>query len=71
ASKIFVRADGMSGDSDDPGYERKMINNVYQIRATQFGSSTEAVRAAVQNRFKKEKLLALDMLGKESQGSMA
>ncbi|MBQ7738170.1 MAG: hypothetical protein IJT59_00755 [Desulfovibrionaceae bacterium] len=71
ASKIFVRADGMSGSSDDPGYERKMINNVYQIRATQFGSSTEAVRAAVQNRFKKEKLLALDMLGKESQGSMA
>ena len=70
ASRIFARADGMSGSSDDPGYERKMINNVYQIRATQFGSSTEAVRAAVQNRFKKEKLMALDMLGKES-GSLA
>lgn len=71
ASKIFARADGLSGRADDPDYERNMINNVYKIRATQFGSSTEAVRAAVLNRFKKEKLLALDMLGKESFSNLA
>lgn len=62
ASKIFIRADSMSGDANSPNYERNMINNVYKIRAGQFGSSTEAVRAAVQNRFKKEKVLALNML---------
>lgn len=63
ASRIFARADAISGNKNDPNYERKMISNVYQIRATQFGSSTESVRAAVQNRFKKEKVLALNMLG--------
>lgn len=71
ASKIFARADSLSGSPSDPGYERKMINNVYQIRGTQFGSSTESIRAAVLNRFKKEKLIALDMLGKESQSNLA
>ncbi|MBR4742279.1 MAG: hypothetical protein IK079_05220, partial [Desulfovibrio sp.] len=63
ATKIFVRADSISGQATDPNYERNMICNVYKIRAGQFGSSTEAVRAAVQNRFKKEKVLALNMLG--------
>ena len=71
ASRIFVRADAMSGDPQDPNYERNMISNVYRIRAGQFGSSTEAVRAAVQNRFKKEKLLALNMLGTPSSESIA
>ena len=71
ASRIFVRADAMSGDPTDPNYERNMISNVYKIRAGQFGSSTEAVRAAVQNRFKKEKLLALNMLGTPASGTLA
>ncbi|MBO4369516.1 MAG: hypothetical protein J5803_05400 [Desulfovibrio sp.] len=71
ASKIFARADGMSGSPNDPNYERNMINNVYKIRAGQFGSSTEAVRAAVQNRFKKEKLLALNMLGSTRSDTIA
>lgn len=62
ATRIFTRADSMSGSSESPAYERNMINNVYKIRAGQFGSSTEAVRAAVQNRFKKERVLALNML---------
>ena len=61
----------MSGDPTDPNYERNMISNVYKIRAGQFGSSTEAVRAAVQNRFKKEKLLALNMLGTPASGTLA
>ncbi|MCR5814482.1 MAG: hypothetical protein K6G15_08350 [Desulfovibrio sp.] len=71
ASRIFVRADAMSGDPQDPNYERNMISNVYKIRAGQFGSSTEAVRAAVQNRFKKEKLLALNMLGTPASETIA
>ena len=72
ASRIFSRADKLSGSSDDPNYERNMINNVYKIRATQFGSSTEAVRASVQNRFKKEKVLALNMLeGTRTSATMA
>ncbi len=71
ASKIFARADKISGDPGNPNYERNMISNVYKIRAGQFGSSTEAVRAAVQNRFKKEKLLALNMLGTPGNESIA
>ncbi|MBQ9537452.1 MAG: hypothetical protein IJU79_06685 [Desulfovibrionaceae bacterium] len=71
ASKIFKRADGMSGEATSPNYERNMIDNVYKIRATQFGSSTEAVRAAVLNRFKKEKVLALAMLGNNDLSTLA
>ena len=66
ASRIFSRADGMSGKSSDPNYERKMISNVYKIRAGQFGSSTPAIRASVQNRFKKEEVLALSMLDNDT-----
>ncbi|MBQ7457330.1 MAG: hypothetical protein IJS54_06980 [Desulfovibrio sp.] len=62
ASRIFSRADAVSGEASSPDYERNMITNVYKIRAGQFGSSTESVRAAVQNRFKQEKVLALSML---------
>lgn len=38
-----------------------MINKIYDIRGTKFGSSTSGVRAAVLNRFKEEKELALNM----------
>ena len=63
AARIFARADGMSGKPTDPAYERNLINNVYKIRVTQFGSSTSSVQAAVANRFRQEKALALAMLG--------
>lgn len=62
AARIFDRADDLSGKPTDPAYERKLISNVYKLRAGQFGSSTQAVQAAVQNRFRQEKNLALNML---------
>ena len=62
AARIFARADAMSGKPTDPAYERKLISNVYKIRVGQFGSSTSSVQAAVANRFKQEKAIALNML---------
>lgn len=43
--------------------EREVIRQVYDMRSTQFGSSTSAVRSAVQNRLKSEMSAALNMLG--------
>lgn len=62
AARIFDRADDLSGKPTDPAYERKLISNVYKLRAGQFGSSTDEVQAAVHNRFRQEKTLALNML---------
>lgn len=62
AARIFARADDMSGSPNDPGYERRLITNVYKVRAGQFGSSTSEVQAAVQNRFRQERTLALNLL---------
>lgn len=62
AARLFGRADEMSGTTDG-GYERRLIRNLYALRAGQFGSSDDGVRAAVGNRFKKEEVLALNMLG--------
>ncbi|MCR5563634.1 MAG: hypothetical protein K6F46_09795 [Desulfovibrio sp.] len=62
AARIFARADKASGKPTDLAYERRLINNVYEIRSGQFGSSTSAVRRAVQNRFREEKAIALAML---------
>lgn len=69
AARIFARADDLSGKHDDAGYERKMINNVYNVRAGQFGSSTSQVRDAVRNRFRQERQLALKMLDGAKPGS--
>lgn len=65
AARIFAKADDLSGKPEDAGYERKMISNVYAVRAGQFGSSTNSVRNAVRNRFRQEKQLALQMLDQE------
>ena len=62
AARLFDRADSLSGAQDAPAYERKLINNVYKLRAGQFGSSSAQVQTAVQNRFREERLLALNML---------
>ena len=67
AARIFDRADDMSGKANQPDYERKLISNVYKLRAGQFGSSSSEVQAAVRNRFREEKNLALNMLN-DSQG---
>lgn len=68
AARIFERANAMSGSQKDPSYERNLISNVYKIRVGQFGSSDSNIQAAVANRFKQEKALALNMLsgGKNS-----
>lgn len=73
AARIFAKADNLSGKHEDAAYERKMINNVYSVRAGQFGSSTSQVRDAVRNRFRQEKQLALKMLegGKNTSETMA
>ena len=61
AARIFNRAVS-KGSLDNMQAERKMIDTVYAIRAEQFGSSTDQVRAAVRNRLRQEKALALAML---------
>lgn len=72
AARIFDRADDLSGKPEDAAYERKLISNVYRIRAGQFGSSTSQVRAAVRSRFKEEQQLALNMLnGGSERASLA
>lgn len=71
AARIFARADSMSGKATDAGYERKLISNVYNVRAGQFGSSTRQVREAVQNRFREEKQLALNMLEGQNRANRA
>ena len=43
-------------------FEKAMIENVYAARSTQFGSSTQRVQNAVQNRLEQEKGLALAMV---------
>lgn len=70
AARIFAKADDLSGKVEDASYERKMINNVYSVRAGQFGSSTNKVRQAVRNRFKEEKQLALQMLETDKQNKL-
>lgn len=71
AARIFERAHNMSGSPSDPGYERNLINNVYNIRVGQFGSSDSNIQAAVANRFKQEKALALNMLNGGKNTSLA
>ena len=61
AARIFNRAVS-KGSFDNRQAERKLIDNVYAIRAEQFGSSTDQVRAAVHNRLRQERALALAML---------
>jgi hypothetical protein len=61
AARIFNRAVS-KGSFENMQAERKMIDTVYAIRAEQFGSSTDQVRAAVRNRLRQEKALALAML---------
>jgi len=60
ANGIFKKAiQDNGGPNADP---KNIINSVYEIRGTKFGSSTEKVRKSVQDRFIQEKSQALDML---------
>ncbi len=66
AAKIFIRA----AEKADPAKirEKDLIKGVYAGRAGQFGSSTEAVRAAVHNRLRQEQHMALAMTDKAKAG---
>lgn len=65
AARIFSRAAEGAGNATDKNYDKKLINNVYAIRAEQFGSSTEQVQESVRNRMHREKKLALNMLAEQ------
>jgi hypothetical protein len=60
AASIFKQAIQESGGVD--AKPETIISNVYKIRRTKFGSSTDAVRASVNKRFDTENQLALNML---------
>ncbi|MDR0465858.1 MAG: hypothetical protein LBH94_00720 [Deltaproteobacteria bacterium] len=61
AARIFHRAVS-KGVSDEMQTERNLIDNVYAIRADQFGASSEQVRSAIRTRLRQEKAMALAML---------
>ena len=63
ATSIFKKALELSGGPD--AKPEIIIKNVYEIRRTKFGSSTEAVRAGVNKRFDTESQMALQMLSQD------
>jgi outer membrane biosynthesis protein TonB len=60
AASIFKQAIQQAGGVD--AKPEKIISNVYEIRRTKFGSSTDAVRASVNRRFDTESRMAMEML---------
>lgn len=63
ASNIFSKAiNAFLGRTEGGEFSRKLIEQVYDTRKGQFGSSTERVRQAVGNRLESEKEIALNML---------
>lgn len=67
AARIFSKAVEQVGKKNNlaPGsdeFDKHMIEKVYAMRSTQFGSSTQQVQSAVQSRLAVEKELALAML---------
>lgn len=69
AVRIFSRAARHLGDTAGKNFDTRLISNIYDIRAQQFGSSTEQVQNSVRNRMRQEKQLALNML--KAQNSVA
>jgi hypothetical protein len=68
AARIFRQALGRTGQDDsftDPAFQGRFIRTVYDLRSRQFGSSTNAVRSAVQNRLEREMELALSLIGSD------
>ncbi|WP_238550233.1 hypothetical protein [Desulfocurvibacter africanus] len=69
AANIFAQAagglDGIIGQAEFSGeaIAENLIREIYTLRSTRFGSSTEQVQAAVRNRLKSEHKLAMNLLG--------
>lgn len=61
AAELFSQADAKSGRLDR-GYERRLIRNLYNLRAGQFENSSQSVKEAVQNRLQREKDVVLHNL---------
>ena len=64
-ARIFAQAAQaamVAGDSSAPGFEHRLIEEVYAERSDRFASSTQRVQNAVRSRFQTEKQLALIML---------
>lgn len=62
AARIFAGAVESAKLSGGP-FEETLVGQVYERRATQFGSSSAGVQAAVQRRFQQERALAMLMMG--------
>lgn len=63
ASRIFGKVIEAFRSVDTGGdFNRKLVEGVYDQRMTQFGASTERVRASVHSRLGREKQLAVNML---------
>lgn len=69
AARIFIRAAEQADTSHTK--EKDLIRSVYANRAGQFKSSTDAVRASVQQRLQQEQNLALAMTEKGGQAKRA
>lgn len=68
AARIFGRAAEQTGKVQGQAYDKKLINEIYEIRAEQFGSSTASVQDSVRNRLEQERKLALNMLSGKKTG---
>ncbi|WP_022661943.1 VgrG-related protein [Paucidesulfovibrio longus] len=72
AAEIFGQAiAGLHAKPDSGEFVHKLIDEVYDNRKTQFGSSSRRVRASVQSRMDHEKRMALAMLDTGSVNMLA
>ncbi|MFW5735021.1 MAG: hypothetical protein ACOCWR_08185, partial [Oceanidesulfovibrio sp.] len=62
AARIFSRAANIAGSPGEPGFEKKLIEAVYDRRKRNFGGSTHEVRTAVKARLSGEETMALALL---------
>lgn len=73
AVRIFTQSADKAGISEGQAFsekeEQQLIQNIYDVRETSFGSSTVEIQAAVQRRMQSEKTIALAML--QSKGMTA
>lgn len=65
ASNIFARAAKVAEGKRGQDFDKLLIEEVYDVRKRNFGSSSRRVRQAVQSRLNIEKSMALEMLSLE------
>ncbi|WP_235894009.1 chitosanase [Oceanidesulfovibrio indonesiensis] len=62
AARIFARAAHVAGSPEEAGFEKRLIEAVYDRRKRNFGGSTHQVRVAVKDRLAREETMALALL---------